>query len=276
MKSPVSAQVSSEPVLRTRKMSHLCLSAGLLVLLSILAASTQGQTTSSLSQASPPTFCLEPPYTGPCRAIKYRWFFNATSRLCEIFTYGGCKGEQLPREGRVPQNLPQDGPQRTRLNPPIPAGAHTCTPPGKAPCLPAASVLSLPPSSLACCGSASPQSQEVGILWDWRFRPPLTVRLPGTGAGKTGVCPEVELDLNCTQDCLSDGDCADNLKCCQAGCAAVCHMPNEKQGSCPEVDIAFPQLGICQDQCQMDSQCAGQMKCCRNGCGKVSCITPVF
>lgn len=51
---------------------------------------------------------------------------------------------------------------------------------------------------------------------------------------------------------------------------------SEKRGSCPEVDIAFPQLGICQDQCQVDSECAGQLKCCRNGCGKVSCITPVF
>ncbi|KAI5215940.1 WAP four-disulfide core domain protein 2 [Manis pentadactyla] len=98
----------------------------------------------------------------------------------------------------------------------------------------------------------------------------------GTGAEKTGVCPKVELDLNCTRECLSDGDCADNLKCCQAGCATVCHMPNEKRGSCPEVDIAFPQLGICQDQCQVDSECAGRLKCCRNGCGKVSCITPVF
>lgn len=47
MKSPASARLSSEPVLKTRKMSHLCLSAGLLVLLGILAAGTQGQTTSS-------------------------------------------------------------------------------------------------------------------------------------------------------------------------------------------------------------------------------------
>ena len=32
--------------------------------------------------------------------------------------------------------------------------------------------------------------------------------------------------MNCTQECLSDGDCADNLKCCKAGCATVCQMPN--------------------------------------------------
>ncbi|XP_036862106.2 pancreatic trypsin inhibitor-like [Manis javanica] len=94
MKSPASARLSSEPVLKTRKMSHLCLSAGLLVLLGILAAGTQGQTTSSLPRASPPAFCMEPPYTGPCRALKQRWFFNATSRLCETFTYGGCRKKE--------------------------------------------------------------------------------------------------------------------------------------------------------------------------------------
>ncbi|TEA15391.1 WAP four-disulfide core domain protein 2 [Globicephala melas] len=102
--------------------------------------------------------------------------------------------------------------------------------------------------------------------------PPVT----GTGAEKSGVCPALEADLNCTQECLSDGECADNLKCCRAGCATVCQMPNEKKGSCPQVDIAFPQLGLCMDQCQVDSQCPGLLKCCHNGCGKVSCVTPVF
>ncbi|KAI4562741.1 hypothetical protein MJG53_012057 [Ovis ammon polii x Ovis aries] len=50
----------------------------------------------------------------------------------------------------------------------------------------------------------------------------------------------------------------------------------EKKGSCPKVDIAFPQLGLCRDQCQVDSQCSDLLKCCLNGCGKVSCVTPVF
>ncbi|XP_004687477.1 PREDICTED: WAP four-disulfide core domain protein 2 isoform X3 [Condylura cristata] len=101
---------------------------------------------------------------------------------------------------------------------------------------------------------------------------------PATGAEpeKTGVCPEVTVGQNCTQECQSDGECADNLKCCPAGCATICQMPNEKQGSCPQVDSGIPQLGLCVDQCQVDSQCAGQLKCCRNGCGKVSCVTPVF
>ncbi|KAM5245875.1 WAP four-disulfide core domain protein 2 [Ctenodactylus gundi] len=98
---------------------------------------------------------------------------------------------------------------------------------------------------------------------------------PGSGAEKAGVCPRLREDLNCTQkECQTDGDCADNLKCCRAGCGTVCSMPNEKKGTCPSVD--FPQLGLCQDQCEEDSQCEGLMKCCRNGCGKVTCVTPNF
>ncbi|TKC43589.1 hypothetical protein EI555_011944, partial [Monodon monoceros] len=79
--------------------------------------------------------------------------------------------------------------------------------------------------------------------------PPLRVRLPGTGAEKSG--PTLEVDLNCTQECLSDGECADNLKCCWAGCATVCQMPNEKQGSCSKLDIACPQLSLCLNHCQV-------------------------
>ncbi|KAM7237667.1 hypothetical protein CapIbe_011911 [Capra ibex] len=102
--------------------------------------------------------------------------------------------------------------------------------------------------------------------------PPVT----GAGTEKPGVCPELQGEANCTKACVSDEDCNDNLKCCQAGCATVCQMPNEKKGSCPKVDIAFPQLGLCRDQCQVDSQCSDLLKCCLNGCGKVSCVTPVF
>ncbi|XP_060141558.1 WAP four-disulfide core domain protein 2 [Globicephala melas] len=76
-----------------------------------------------------------------------------------------------------------------------------------------------------------------------------------TGAEKSGVCPALEADLNCTQECLSDGECADNLKCCRAGCATVCQMPNEKQGSCSKLDIACPQLSLCLNHCQVNSTC---------------------
>ncbi|XP_040837010.1 WAP four-disulfide core domain protein 2 [Ochotona curzoniae] len=100
-------------------------------------------------------------------------------------------------------------------------------------------------------------------------------RVSGTGTDKPGVCPRLPPDLNCTQECLADQDCPENLKCCWASkCASACSIPNEKKGSCPKLD--FLQLGICHDTCAEDSQCPGQMKCCLNGCGKVSCVTPTF
>ena len=29
---------------------------------------------------------------GPCKGSYPRWFFNSTSRQCELFSYGGCEG----------------------------------------------------------------------------------------------------------------------------------------------------------------------------------------
>ncbi|KAB0388956.1 hypothetical protein E2I00_003522, partial [Balaenoptera physalus] len=98
--------------------------------------------------------------------------------------------------------------------------------------------------------------------------PPLRVRLPGTGAEKSGVCPSLEVDLNCTQECLSDGECADNLKCCRAGCATVCQMPNAGHRLPPAQPLTEPLPG--------KQHVSGQLRCCHNVCGKVSCVTPVF
>uniref|UniRef100_A0A8C0DI25 BPTI/Kunitz inhibitor domain-containing protein n=1 Tax=Balaenoptera musculus TaxID=9771 RepID=A0A8C0DI25_BALMU len=88
-------------------MNQLCLSAALLVLLGTLVAGTPGAETSKQAQvvdlveqrpshpcSSQPAFCLEPHYTGPCRARKIRYFYNAKSGQCKIFIYGGCRGKK--------------------------------------------------------------------------------------------------------------------------------------------------------------------------------------
>ena len=36
--------------------------------------------------------CGLPPVTGPCRALLKRFFYNSTSKACETFVYGGCRG----------------------------------------------------------------------------------------------------------------------------------------------------------------------------------------
>ncbi|XP_058032713.1 uncharacterized protein LOC131195101 [Ahaetulla prasina] len=47
-----------------------------------------------------------------------------------------------------------------------------------------------------------------------------------------------------------------------------------KAGSCPNVDMPIPPLGLCTNTCSMDSQCPSNKKCCRNGCGYMTCSTP--
>ncbi|KAG5201923.1 hypothetical protein JEQ12_004686 [Ovis aries] len=76
------------------KMSRLCLSIALLVLLGTLVAGIPGCDTSNQAKAQRPDFCLEPPYTGPCKARMIRYFYNARSGSCETFIYGGCKAKR--------------------------------------------------------------------------------------------------------------------------------------------------------------------------------------
>nr|XP_020752528.1 pancreatic trypsin inhibitor [Odocoileus virginianus texanus] len=75
-------------------MSRLCLSAALLVLLGTLVANIPGCDTSNQAKAQRPDFCLEPPYTGHCKAKIIRYFYNAKSGFCETFTYGGCRAKR--------------------------------------------------------------------------------------------------------------------------------------------------------------------------------------
>ncbi|KAG5205562.1 hypothetical protein JEQ12_018812 [Ovis aries] len=66
----------------------------LLVLLGTLVAGTPEGDNSNKDNGLRPAFCLQPPYTGPCRAMFTRYFFNAVSGLCQTFTYGGCRRKQ--------------------------------------------------------------------------------------------------------------------------------------------------------------------------------------
>ncbi|KAG8519726.1 Spleen trypsin inhibitor I [Galemys pyrenaicus] len=86
-------QGSSGAVRQASKMSPLSLSTVPLLLLTTLLAATHCDGTSTPGLARP-AFCLEPPFTGPCKAKLIRWFFNPSSGRCERFVYGGCKGKK--------------------------------------------------------------------------------------------------------------------------------------------------------------------------------------
>ncbi|KAJ1076418.1 PREDICTED: spleen trypsin inhibitor I isoform X1 [Capra hircus] len=89
------------------KMNRLCLSAALLFLLVILVdgtpedinkshdhgyVMTSGGRNENHPAASKPAFCLKPKLIGPCKAKKVRYFYDAKTRQCQRFFYGGCKG----------------------------------------------------------------------------------------------------------------------------------------------------------------------------------------
>ena len=38
--------------------------------------------------------CSLPPETGPCLAYFRHYFYNTTSKQCEQFIYGGCRGNE--------------------------------------------------------------------------------------------------------------------------------------------------------------------------------------
>ena len=46
---------------------------------------------------------------------------------------------------------------------------------------------------------------------------------------KQGDCPKVQPDISvnaiCPEECISDMDCPDDLKCCSDGCGYVCMKP---------------------------------------------------
>lgn len=47
-----------------------------------------------ISVYSIPDSCSLEPVTGPCRAMQRKYFFNETSGKCEMFIYGGCRGNK--------------------------------------------------------------------------------------------------------------------------------------------------------------------------------------
>ncbi|KAL5009884.1 hypothetical protein ScPMuIL_012189 [Solemya velum] len=38
--------------------------------------------------------CTLSPETGPCRARMDRWYYDVTAKTCQLFIYGGCRGNQ--------------------------------------------------------------------------------------------------------------------------------------------------------------------------------------
>nr|A7X4K1.1 RecName: Full=Waprin-Phi1; Flags: Precursor [Philodryas olfersii]ABU68542.1 Waprin-Phi1 [Philodryas olfersii] len=116
----------------------------------------------------------------------------------------------------------------------------------------------------------------VGLLTTCAQEPDAAGQNTTAVAEKAGTCPQAELEMpdrNCTEACQSDAGCEENKKCCRTGCGTSCQIPDEKPGSCPNVDTPIPPLGLCKTTCSKDSDCSETKKCCKNGCGFMTCTT---
>ena len=112
-----------------------------------LAAATAANLVSSaagvLSSRSRPQLCSQPKLTGPCRASIRSYYFNSWTSECEMFIYGGCKGNDnrfatLKDCQTTCRDLPSRQPQQPQeLNPvrdgvsiqPLPDNQDTCSQP---------------------------------------------------------------------------------------------------------------------------------------------------
>ncbi|KAK6171458.1 hypothetical protein SNE40_019644 [Patella caerulea] len=90
-----------------------------------------------------------------------------------------------------------------------------------------------------------------------------------------GVCPVIPPPYAmgiCVEQCKSDNECLDGLKCCGTGCGRMCLTAEAPK---PIFTCPMPPLnpfGSCIDVCIFESDCQPNERCCSNGCGHV-CMT---
>ncbi|ESO88912.1 hypothetical protein LOTGIDRAFT_106601 [Lottia gigantea] len=87
-----------------------------------------------------------------------------------------------------------------------------------------------------------------------------------------GICPLIPPPFSigaCVDQCSSDSECLDGLKCCNTGCG---HMCLEAEAPRPKFACPIPTespFGLCVDVCTFESDCKPHERCCSNGCGHV-------
>ncbi|OQV15699.1 putative Uncharacterized protein ZC84.1 [Hypsibius exemplaris] len=103
------------------------------------------------------------------------------------------------------------------------------------------------------------------------------------GSAKLGMCPPYFAlpHEGCAIECHTDSQCADDLKCCFAGCGYTCVSPiplaTAKPGQCPvnEPTDVPTTSEKCEHSCVDDTECGGSRKCCNRGKCDLVCLEPV-
>ncbi|XP_043352018.1 papilin-like [Dermochelys coriacea] len=198
--------------------------------------------------------CQLPAQAGLCDVYSFRYFYNASARRCEPFSFRGCRGNANNFKTKAECVQACAGHEKPGECPAVeqgPAGAceERCRRDDDC------------PGSQKCCGNGC--GSECSSVTP-EVRPGVCPALP---RGAVGACDE---------RCRSDSDCPGAQKCCSNGCGLACMavalIPEVKPGVC-SAQAPADSLSPCFFRCTKDDDCPGQEKCCRLSCG-TACLEP--
>ncbi|KAK3581415.1 hypothetical protein CHS0354_016277 [Potamilus streckersoni] len=233
---------------------------------------------------------------GPCANYVRKWHYNALTRECEEFTYGGCLGNHNNFESREQCKMYCD---QSRVK-----ESQVENTPGSG------SIQGVEACHLDVdAGTCDSRLQ----MWHYDYPSGACKQFVYRGCDGNdnrfdtreeceGICNAAEI---CRQPIvigrcrgnfpryyfdMRTGECSEfgyggcdgnannfaNKEACQRKCGYLADQKPRsvitKIGYCPSVPENF--IGICGEDCRNDGDCPGDQKCCSNGCGHI-CVTPV-
>lgn len=192
--------------------------------------------------------CRQPVDSGPCPTGHYkRWYFDEDRKTCIPFIYTGCGGNLnrfknfqyclnfcsvLLYESTRSKDV-YDVPSHCRISAERCKELHCAYGISKSVDRDNCEVCyCYDPCEGVVCPEGSSCSADIYIessSGETAFRPACR------NVNKEGVCPQqVLVSGNCSDECNTDADCADDLKCCFNGCGSSCIRPAASDSERPE------------------------------------------